>query len=89
MLLSSIVFFVKPHLEKEAPPEPLRPVKIFSKLNLFTFGCFVRLNNYLIIKISNSRGDLSDILAKTATLIGTPPKPPFCHRRGQQCFFQN
>ena len=43
-------------------------VKFFSKLNYYFFGYFDHVNNFLIIKITNFRGDLSDISAKTATL---------------------
>ena len=45
-------------------------VKIFSKLNYFTFGYFDPIIFFLIIKINNFRGDLSDVSAKTATLPG-------------------
>ena len=45
--------------------------KLFSKLNYFCFGYFDPTNIFFyIIKISNFRGDPSDISAKTATLAG-------------------
>ena len=42
-------------------------VKFFSKLNNLFLGYFDPINNFLIIKMNNFRGDLSDISAKTAT----------------------
>ena len=44
-------------------------VKFFSKSNNLFFGYFDPINIFLIIKINNFRGDLSDVSAKTATLV--------------------
>ena len=49
-------------------------MKFFSKLNNLFFGYFDPITNFLIIKISNFRGDLSDISAKTATLMRVSQK---------------
>ena len=45
-------------------------MRFFSKLNNLFFGYFDPVIVFFIIKINNFRGDLSDISAKTATLIG-------------------
>ena len=42
----------------------------FFKIKLLLFGYFDPTNIFLIIKVSNVRGGLSDISAKTATLSG-------------------
>ena len=44
-------------------------LKIFSKLIYFIFGYFDPIIIFLIIKINDFRGDLTDISAKTATLL--------------------
>ena len=44
-------------------------MKFFSKVIRFFLGYFDPINIFLIIKINNFRGDLSDILAKTASLL--------------------
>ena len=46
-----------------------RPVILFSKLNKIFLGCFKPENIFLTIKLSNFRGDLTNTLAHTATLI--------------------
>ena len=48
------------------------PVKFFSKLYKLIFGYFDPIIFFLIIKINNFRGDLSDISAETATLNHHP-----------------
>ena len=44
-------------------------MKILSKSNLFIFGYFDPIIIFLIIKMNNFWGDLSDISARTATLV--------------------
>ena len=44
-------------------------MKFFSKLSYLFFGYFDPLEYFLIIKINKFRGDLSDISAKTGTLV--------------------
>ena len=43
-------------------------VKFISKLNQFIFGRFDPVNIFLIIKINNFRGDLTDVSAKKEAL---------------------
>ena len=50
----------------------LRTVKFFSKLNLFILGHSDPVNNCFDNKVNIFRGDLSDISAKTATLVAKP-----------------
>ena len=49
-------------------PDTLKPESgseaFFQKLNIIFFGCFDPIFFFLIIKINNFRGDLSDISAK-------------------------
>ena len=51
----------------------VRPVKFFSKLSYFIFGYLDPTNIFLIVKINNVWGDLSDVSAITATLGATFP----------------
>ena len=51
------------------------PVEFFSKLNYLIFGYFDPVIFFVITKINYSRGDLSDISAKTVTLVLTSATP--------------
>ena len=44
------------------------PVKFFSKCDYNFLGYFDPIKTFLIIKINNFRGDLSDVSAKMAIL---------------------
>ena len=50
-------------------PRWLSPVKFFSKLNQIFLDALIQLIYFLIIEINNFRGYLSNISAKTATLV--------------------
>ena len=59
-------------------------VKFFSKLKFGFFGYFDPTNIFFYNKAKNFRGDLSDVSAKTATLLPTPqtvPLPSACAPR--------
>ena len=46
-------------------------VKFFFEIKLFIFGRFDPVNIFLMLKITNFRGDSGDISAKTATLTAS------------------
>ena len=48
----------------------LLSIKLLSKSNILFFGYFDHINIFLVIKINNCRGDVRDISAKTAALVG-------------------
>ena len=64
--------------------------EVFSKLIQFFLGCLILKIIFLIVKLDNFWGDLSDISAKTASLsITSMEKDKFRMKVSEQEFCKN